>query len=218
MDHMSTIMPTPADVAAATYAAIRSLTDNQIAAIMHSSQVTQRRVLPNCWDTVKTAAPDLALALDELHATGVPKDLPRFQALAADHEQQMGDAVKSRAGKGTASLVVTGLLLGVLTAVIGLAGIAGTLIVAGGALLSAAMLLGGYAVGSRIAHRSGNWLLADPEAAASIVWDAGIDAAAATALLYRTGQDGLTSDVLCALSSVWIRAGLDTRALIPDHA
>jgi Flp pilus assembly protein TadB len=215
---MSTItMPTPADVAATTSAAIRSLTDEQIVAIMHSSQKTQRRVLPNCWDTVKTAAPDLALALDDLHAIETSKDLPRFEALAADHERQIGKAVKSGAGKGTAALVMAGAVIGALTAVLGLAGI-GMPFVAGGSALAGALLLSGYATGNRLARRNGNWLVADPGAAASIVWDAGIDAAAATALKGRAGQDGLTPDVLRALSSVWTRAGLDPGALTPGRA
>lgn len=216
MEGMSTTtMPAPADVAAAASAAILSLTDEQIVAIMHSSQETRRRFLPNCWDTVKAAAPDLALALDELHASGAPKDLPRFEALAADHRKQIGKATQTRAGKATACLVIGAVLFGTLTAVLGLSGIAGTPIVAGGSFLAVALLMGGYAAGRRLARRSGNWLVADPDAAASIVWDAGIDAAAATALKHRTGQDGLTPDVLCALSSVWTRAGLGAGALTP---
>jgi hypothetical protein len=68
-------------------------------------------------------------------------------------------------------------------------------------------------IGGRRLSRSGNWMLADPEAAATIVWDAGIDAAAATAL--RSGRDGLTPDVLRALSAVWTGAGLDANELTP---
>lgn len=211
-------MPTPADVAATTSAAIRSLTDHQIVAIMHSSQETQRRVLPHCWDTVKTAAPDLALALDELHANEAPKDLARFEALAAGHEKQMAKAAKSRAGKTIAGLVIAAALLGALTAVLGLAGLVGIPFIVGASAVVAALLLGSYSAGNRLARRNGNWLVADPEAAASIVWDAGIDAAAATALKDRAGQDGLTPDVLRALSSVWTRAGLDPVTLAPEHA
>jgi hypothetical protein len=218
MDHMSTTMPSPADVAATTSTAIRSLTDTQIVAIMHSSQATQRRVLPHCWDTVKTAAPDLALVLDELHAKETAKDLPRFEALAAGHKKQMAKAMKSRAGKTTAGLVTAAALLGALTAVLGLAGIADRSFITGASVLTAALLLSGYVAGHRLARRNGNWLVADPKAAASIVWDAGIDAAAATALKDRAGQDGLTPDVLRALSSVWTRAGLDPGKLTPGHA
>lgn len=219
IEHMSTItLPTPADVAATASAAIRSLTDSQIVAIMHSSQQTQRRVLPNCWDTVKTAAPDLARALDTLHEDEVTKDLPRFEALAADHDKQMARATKSRTGKLAAGLVFAAALLGLLTAALGLTGAAGSPLIIAGSGLAAALLLGAYAAGRRLARRSGNWLVADPEAAASIVWDAGIDAAAATALKDRAGQDGLTPDILRALSSVWTRAGLDPDTLTPQHA
>lgn len=218
IEHMSTItLTTPADVAATASAAIRSLTDSQIVAIMHSSQETQRRVLPNCWSTVKTAAPDLARALDTLHETEASKDLPRFEALAAEHDRQMSRATKGRTGKLAAGLVFTAALLGLLTAALGLAGAAGLPLIISGSALVAALLLGAYAAGRRLAHRNGNWLVADPEAAASIVWDAGIDAAASAMLSDRAGQDGLTPDVLGALSSVWTRAGLDPDALIPHH-
>lgn len=215
MEPMTTITPAPADVAATASAAIRSLNDSQIVAIMHSSRQTQRRVLPNCWDTVKTAAPDLAHVLDSLHENEVPKDLPRFEALAANHDREMARAAKSRTGKVAAGLVFTAALIGLLTAVLGLIGAAGLPLIITGSSLTAALLLGAYAAGRRLAHRNGNWLVADPEAAASIVWDAGIDAAAAATLKDRTGQDGLTPDVLGALSSVWTRAGLDPRTLIP---
>jgi hypothetical protein len=216
---MSTItMPAPSDVAATTSEAVLSLSDEQIVAIIDSSRKIQRRVLPNCWDTVRAAAPDLALALDELHSTAAPKDLPRFEALAAAHRKQLDKAVKSPAGKTTATLLIAAVALGIVTAVLGLTGDAGLPFVIGGAGLAAALLTGAYAAGSRLAHRSGNWLVSDPEATASIVWDAGIDAAAATALKARAGQDGLTPDILRALSLVWTRAGLDTGKLTPQIA
>lgn len=216
MEPMTTITPAPADVAATASAAIRSLNDTQIVAIMHSSRQTQRRVLPNCWDTVKTAAPDLAHVLDTLHENEVPKDLPRFEALAATHDRQMARATKSRTGKVAAGLVFAAALLSLLTLVLGLIGAAGLPLIIVGSGLVAALLLGAYAAGRRLVH-NGNWLVADPEATASIVWDAGIDAAAAAMLSNRAGQDGLTPDVLRALSSVWTRAGLDPGTLIPHR-
>lgn len=211
-------MPAPADVVATTSAAVLSLTDEEIVAIMAASQQIQRRVLPNCWDTVATAAPDLARALDELHASAMSTDLRRFEALAADHEKQLDKAAKTRAGKTTAGLAISAVLFSVLTAVLGLAGVLAPGFLIGGLALSAALFLSAYAAGSRLARRSGNWLVADPVAAASIVWDAGIDAAAAAALRSRTGQDGLTPDVLRALSSIWTRAGLGTTGRVPSAA
>lgn len=203
-------MPRPADVAARTSAAVLSLTDEQIVAVMNSSRRIQKRVLSNCWETVKTAAPDLADTLDELHATEAHEDLSRFEALAKEHRKQLREAVKGRAGKLTASLVVSGAVLGLATAGLGMIGAIGFAAIVSGSVLAVGFLTGGYALGHRIARRSGNWLVADPGAAASIVWDAGIDAAAAAALQDRAGQDGLTPDVLSALSSVWTGAGLDT--------
>lgn len=208
-------MPRPADVAARASAAILSLTDEQLVAVMHSSRTVQKRVLPNCWETVKTAAPDLAAALDELHARESRDDLARFEALAAAHHKQLSKAVKGRAGKTTAGLVVTAVVLGLATATLGLAGVIGTTLIVAGSTLAAVLFLAGFIAGNRIAQRTGNWLFADPEAAASIVWDAGIDAAAANALTARTGQDGLTPDVLRALSSIWTGAGLDTAQFTP---
>jgi hypothetical protein len=208
-------MPRPADVAARTSAAIRSLTDEQIVAVMTSSQRIEKRVLPNCWGTVKKAAPDLAGALDELHSRELADDLPRFEAMAAEHEKQLSKAVNGRAGKITAILVIAAILFGIATITLGLTAVIGSPVVIAGAALSVGLFISGFVTGSRLAHRSGNWLLADPEAAASIVWDAGIDAAAATALKNRAGQDGLTPDVLRALSAVWAGAGLDTTLLTP---
>lgn len=63
-------MPRPADIAAWAAAAVRSLTDEQIAAVMTSSRRVQRRrrALPDSWATVTKVAPELASTLDDLHA------------------------------------------------------------------------------------------------------------------------------------------------------
>jgi hypothetical protein len=218
MKRMSTsFMSRPADVAARTSAAIRSLTDEQLVAVMASFQRLRKCALPEHWDTVKTAAPDLAGALDDLHAREITENLPRFEALAAEHEKQLSRAVKGRDGKLTALSVVAAFGFGIATAILGLTGvIVAPIIVAGGAL-SAGLLLCAYIKGRRLARDSGNWLFADPEAAVSIVWDAGIDAAAATALRDRTGRGGLTSDILGSLSAVWTGAGLTTDLLTPPQ-
>lgn len=203
----------PADVAARTSAAIRSLTDEQLAAVMISSRKIQKRVLPACWSAVKTAAPELAVALDELHARETEADLTRFEALAADHEKQIARAVKGSTGQATAALIIASFIFAAITGATFLAGLISVPFLIAGAGLSAGLLVAGYLVGRRLHLQSGNWMFADPFLAAWTVWDAGIDAAAATALSGRSGRDGLTPDVLRALSAIWTGAGLDASEL-----
>lgn len=218
MKRMSTsFMPRPADIAARTSATIRSLTDEQLVAVMSSSQRQKRRALPDCWDTVKTAAPDLASTLDDLHAREITDDLPRFQALAAAHEKQLNRAVAGRDGKLTALTVLAAFVVGIATAILGLTGVISTPVIIAGGVVSAGFMIWGYIIGRRLARDSGNWLFADPEAAAAIVWDAGIDAAAATALRGRSGNSGLTPAIIGSLSAVWTGAGLDTALLTPPQ-
>ncbi|HEX9088653.1 MAG TPA: hypothetical protein VF867_14125 [Arthrobacter sp.] len=211
---MSNPTTMPSDVAARTGAAIRSLTAVQLADLMASSQQIQKRVLPLCWDVVKTADPALAEALDELHFTSVEQDMPRFDALAAQHVQAIARSVKEPAGRATAGLIVGALIIGTLTLLASLAGTTGPAVTAWG-LLAAGMLIAGLATGRRVAALTGNWMFANAGLAACTVWDAGIDAAAATALASRAGTAGLTPDVLRALTAVWTRAGLDTALLVP---
>jgi hypothetical protein len=218
MKRMSTsFMPRPADIAARTSATIRSLTDDQLAAVMTSSQRQGKRALPDCWATVKTAAPELASTLDDLHAREIAEDLPRFEALASQHEKQLNRAVKGRDGQLTALSVLAAFVVGIATAILGLTGVISAPFLIAGATVSVGLLAWAYIKGRRLARESGNWLFANPEAAAAIVWDAGIDAAAATALRSRAGTSGLTSDVLASLSAVWTDAGLDTALLAPPE-
>ncbi|HEY8699577.1 MAG TPA: hypothetical protein VIM08_01240 [Arthrobacter sp.] len=211
---MSNPTPMPSDVAARTGAAIRSLTTAQLADLVASSQRIQKRVLPLCWDVVKTADPALAETLDDLHATSVREDLPRFEALAAQHVQAISRAVKEPAGRATAGLIIGALIIGTLTLLAVLSGTTSPAVPAWG-FLAAGMLVAGFVTGRRVAARNGNWMFADPGLAACTVWDAGIDAAAATALASRAGTAGLTPDVLRALTTVWTGAGLDTALLVP---
>jgi len=214
MRPMSNLAPMPSDVAARTGEAIRSLTTRQLADLMSSSELLQKRVLPVCWDTVKTADPALAKALDDLHATASEEDLPRFEALATEHEETMARAVKTPTGRATAGLIICSLLLGATTLMSALAGAPEPNIITV-SLISAAMLISGFITGRRIAHRNGNWMFSDAGLAAFSIWDAGIDAAAATALAPRAGTAGLTPDILRALTAVWIGAGLSTDLLVP---
>jgi len=211
-------MPAPADIAAHAATTIRSLTDEQLLAIMSSSQNVQKRVLGHCWATVCTAAPELAGTLDDLHSTETAKDLPRFEALAAAHDEQISQVVKGPKGKLTAALIIGAFIVAAVTGLAVLAGFSSVPVLVSGAALAAGMLVAGYVTGHRLSQRSVNWMFADPGLAASIVWDAGIDAAAAAALSSRAGTDGLTPDVLRALSIVWTGAGLDTAGLRVEQA
>lgn len=207
MGSMSNPTPMPSEVAAHTAATIRSLTASQLADLMASSQKLQKRILPVCWDAVRTADPALADTLDALHASDTETDMPRFEALKSQHEASLDTAVKTPAGKATAGLIVGSLLVAAITIMAVFAGGPVSAIIAW-ALVSAGMLTAGILTGVRLARRSGNWMFSDPGLAASTVWDAGVDAAAAVALMHRSGTAGLTPDVLRALTSVWSGAGL----------
>lgn len=206
-------MPIPADVASRTSAAIRSLTDVQLASVLTASKRRRKRTLPACWSEVQNAAPELAGTLDELHARAITEDLPRFQALAAEHKQQLGIAVKGRDGKLIAVAAIAAPVLAAATIILTLTGAinaAGAII---GAVLTIMLLAASYAGGRRLSRRTGRWMFADPEAAAAIVWDAGIDAAAATALSGSPSPGAVTPHALRTLSAVWTGAGLDTSGL-----
>lgn len=212
--HMSTFTaPMPTGIVARTSESIRSLNDEQLGAVITASRKVQKRVLPQCWATVSKVAPDLASALDDLHARGITEDLPRFQALAAEHERQLNAAVKGRTGKLTAMLVFAAAVLGLTTVALGVTGAITLPLILTGTALTAVLFGGAYTAGGRLARQSTLWMFADPEAAAATVWDAGIDAAAAAALAGSAGQDGLTPDVLQALSGVWTGAGLAAEQL-----
>lgn len=207
-------MPMPADVASRASAAIRSLTDEQLASVVTASRRRRKRALPACWSEVQKAAPELADTLDDLHAREITDDLPRFEALAAEHEKQLGMAVRGPAGKLTALSAIAAPLLGVTTTIFSLTGAINLASAIIGASLTIVLLAASYTGGRRLARRTGRWMFADPEAAAAIVWDAGIDAAAATALSgSSTPADGVTPDALRTLSAVWTGAGLDTSGL-----
>lgn len=205
-------LPRPADVASCASAAIRSLTDEQLASVVAASRSRRRRILPACWSEVQKAAPDLADTLDDLHARETVEDLPRFQALAAEHEKKLGMAVKGRPGKLTALSAIAATVLGVATIVLTLTGVVSLAVTVTGAILTLVLLSASYTGGRRLARRTGRWMFADPEAAAAIVWDAGIDAAAATALS-NGSVPGVSPGALRTLSAVWKGAGLDTGGL-----
>lgn len=204
------LMPATAELTARVISVVRSLSDEQLAALMASSRRVRVRRRRRRWGVVNAAAPELAEALDRLHAEEASADMPRFQALAARHQKLLADDVKGRAGKAIAATVIGALLIAAATGAAFLGGLASTLYLVAGALLSGAMIVAGYMTGRQIAHQGGHWMFADPGSAAAIVWDAGIDAAAGVALKARTGEDGITPNVVRALTAPWAKAGLDT--------
>lgn len=208
-------MPMSADIASRASAAIRSLTDQQLASVVLASRGIKRRkhALPRCWSEVQRAAPELADTLDDLHAREIAEDLPRFEALAAEHEKQLTRAVKGRAGKLTALLAIGAPVLGAATTILSVTGAFNLPATVIGAILTVVLFAASYTGGRRLARGTGSWMFADPEAAAAIVWDAGIDAAAATALAGGSAPDGVTPDALRTLSAVWTGAGLETSRL-----
>lgn len=204
-------VPLPAEVATRAVLAIRSLTDEQLAAVMASSRKIKkrRRALPICWSTVTVAAPELARAMDDLHASEISNDLPRFEALAENHENRLARAMKGRTGKLTALSVLAAFIAGIAAAVLGIAEVISLPATVFGGVLSAGLFASAYIGGRRLARQGGSWMFADPKAAAAIVWDAGIDATTAAALAGRAGSDGLTPKVLQTLCAVWKGAGLE---------
>ncbi|ACL42428.1 hypothetical protein Achl_4477 (plasmid) [Pseudarthrobacter chlorophenolicus A6] len=205
-------MTSPADIAAHTSAAVRSLTDEQLTAVMVSARkVRKRRLnLPGRWSKVREASPDLADALDDLHSEQATNDLPRFEALAARSEVQRAREIHGPIGQLTALAVLGASLSGLLTAILGLTQVITLAVIIGGATVTVGLLAAAYVGGLRLAKNSATWMFVDPEAAAAIVWDAGIDAAAAVAL---QDASGLTTEDLSALRAVWVGAGLDTSGL-----
>ncbi|MET4144090.1 hypothetical protein [Arthrobacter sp. UYCo732] len=208
-------MPGAADIAARTATAIRSLNDGQIAAILTSSRRVARRRsrLPEGWATLTKAAPELANTMDDLHAREIINDLPRFEALAKAHAKQLDGAVTTRTGKLTALSVLAAAVLGVITTILGLTGVIHHPLTVAGAGLTGGLLVAAYIGGHLLSRQDESWMFADPEAAAAIVWDAGIDAAAAAALTGRSGSDGITRELLLTLGAVWAGAGLGTEHL-----
>lgn len=210
------MMPRPADVVAQAAVAIKSLTDEQIVAVTLSARRANRKKLARCWEVVELNAPDLAAALDDLHAREIDESLPRFEALAAEHSKQHALAVTGRAGKATALLAIAALVTGTTTAILALTSVTGDALTVAGGIMTAGLLLAAYIGGQRLAQ-SGQWMLADPESSVAIVWDAGIDAAAVAALSGRVGEDGLTREVLDRLSAAWSGAGLEQIQLAPQR-
>lgn len=205
----------PARVAVRTAAAVRKLNAEQMLAIMEAAGRREGRVLPVLWETVRVADPALVHTLDEMHARNAAADLPRFDALRDLHTANIATAASGPAGRRLAALAVGALLLIPGSIVAAMIGMIGTGTMAAG--LAAALLLGvlAYRSGRRIAHSIPTRVFADPEHAASVIWDTATDAAASAALRYREGEAGLTPDVLDALASTWTNAGLSLDLLVP---
>jgi hypothetical protein len=199
---------TPARVPVRTAAAVKELTTEQLHAILDASTRRSSRVLPVLWDTVRTADPKLSATLDELHADESEADLPRFIELSRLHQQNLSAATKSGTGKLIAARVVGAGLLAVGAILAGLAGIIVPGLAASAVVLSAFLYVGAFRAGRRMVDSLPTSVFANPHAAASIVWDAAVDASAAVVLEPRAGEAGLTPDVMKALAITWTSAGL----------
>lgn len=214
---MTTTIDAPVRSFERTIAAIRTLTDAEVTALVASSRAARKTSAPGAsWPAVQAADPGLAARLDELHAAGVEADMPRFDALAADHERALANAVKGATGKTITALVWAGLLAAAAAiSTFGqfLAGHGGPEIAIAMAVCAAVPTAVVVIMGRILGRRHGNWLLSDASIAAGAVWDAGIDAAAAEALKGAAAPDGITPAVLEDLSSVWTGAGLDPSRL-----
>lgn len=209
-------MASPSRIAARTAEAVKNLSTDQLHDILIASTHRSGRVLPVLWETIRVADPVLVQTLDDLHDKEAPADMPRFEALRGLHEKNLKAAVKTRAGKLIAFQAVTGIVMAPVSVIAAITGALSFGIAVSGVVVGAYLLFRAYQSARKLTDQIPTRMFGDPALAVSLVWDTAVDAAASAALRHRQGEAGLTPDVLGALSSTWIGAGLPLDLLVPE--
>ncbi|QOD05854.1 hypothetical protein [Pseudarthrobacter sp. BIM B-2242] len=209
-------MALPTRIADRTAAAVKNLSTDQLHDILIASTQRSGRVLPVLWETVRAADPVLVQTLDDLHEKEAPVDMPRFEALRELHERNLNAAVKTRAGRMAALQAVAGIVMAPASAIAAIAGALSFNIAVSGVVIGAYLLFRAFQAARKLTDEIPTRMFGDAGLAASLVWDTAVDAAASAALRHREGEEGLTSDLLDALSSTWTGAGLPLDLLVPE--